>query len=272
MKKLSILLLVLMMAVFSVNAAETGNTATTTTKTFNEKGGDTLTIKAYKKKKTGGQDFTIKVIDALTGSLDDIFERNNTDIKVINIDNYVDKFLGSTSDTTGLRKKAIFSIHAGGNIKGDVTVKVTFSPLTLYTLKTESDTEGTFLTIKDENGNNVTYKKGDKVIKVKYFMQDINYYFTSAGASVATDSSSQTEKIELTGNTTGNVEVTDKSENNYLSFSWKVTPGDSSSLATENYWDVEAMFAMIIDSTTYNDNKTDGTYIAPITISITYGS
>lgn len=273
MKKLIILLLVLMMAVFSVNAAagtsDTGDTTITTSETKewveNTDGGAKLTIKAYKKNKADGV-LTVKVIDALTGSLDDIFNTTHVNESIV-INNYVDKFLGVESDTTGIRKKAIFSVHVAGNRTGTFTVKVQFEPLAKYK-KIEQDkydsSNANHLTVKID-GKNTYWEKvlegnSPVVIPITYYMWDINYFFTSAGSTKA-----DTDEIKLSNSTTEKSYVSVDKSSGSLSFSWTVT-GSSG-----NYWDIETMFAMIINESTYNNYKKSGTYMAPISIYITQG-
>lgn len=225
-----------------------------------------LKIKAYKKDKSLDPTHTLKIIDALTGSLEDI---KNKATKEIEIDNYVNKYLGTFDDKTGISKRAIFSIHIGGNRKGSFTVNVTFSPLALSTYdssaktwKADKNTDGTL--------------KG--IISVQYWLCDMNFYFTSTGTASANDETFK-ETIEkqspiYKGNvapyTTCNIT---SSSTGILSYSWTVTSTttDTSKKITANYWDVEAMFAMIIDSESYSSSENaDGTYAAPITISFTY--
>ncbi len=246
MKKLLILLLVLMTAVFSANADESPK------KTYGT--GDTLTIKAYKKDKAVGQTYTLKVVDALTGSLDDITKYADGN-REINIDDYVNKFLGSVNDEVGLSRKAIFSIHVGGNITSSFKVSVKFEDFARYTLN-----DKTWTKTKNES----------EVIKVKYFMRDMNYFFTSTGTTTATDSTNKTETIS---SSSSDATVTVDSLGGYgiLEFIWTVSSKNTGRTSTENYWDVETMFAMIIDSSTY-EAKANGTYRAPITITLTYES
>jgi hypothetical protein len=255
MKKLIILLLVMMAAVFSVDAAD--STTPTTTKTYGT--GDTLTIKAYKKDKSAGPIYTLKVVDALTGSLDDITQYSESS-REINIDDYVNKFIGTFNDKVGLSKKAIFSIHVGGNVKSassesNFEVSVTFGDFALYTWDNDNKV---WAKTKNEN----------EVISVQYFMQDMNYFFTSTGTTSAEDESSYEETIS-SDTEDQNVTVDSLNSSKTLSFSWNVWSDNTALTTTQNYWDVEVMFAMIIDSSTYEE-KNNGTYRAPITITLTY--
>ena len=261
MKKLIILLLVLMAAVFSVNAdtddADNDKTAT-------------LTIKAYKKSKSDtGAVLTVKVIDALTRSLDDIFNTEGVNNAII-INKYVDKFVGTRDNNpTGISKKAIFSVHVAGNMKGKFSVTATFKPLAEYTNVSDPTTYSQDAIDKQKVMMNNTYKYWQKsstatVIPVTYYMRDINYFFTSSGTATSGAYTIKCDTAEA------NAPVEDNSSIGELKFEWTVydTSKSTSGTTSGNYWDIETMFAMIIDETAYNNFKGSGTFLAPIEIVI----
>lgn len=251
MKKFLVMLLVLVLAVFSLDAASGGNSAT-------------LTIKAYKKSKGSGK-LTVKVIDALTGSLDDIFNTDEVNNAII-INDYVNKFIGDMTDTTGINRKAIFSVHVAGNMTGSFSVTVTFSPLRRYTASSQSDYTNNSgseyyekVMIKGSDTYWVTSSSAD-VIPVTYYMKDINYFFTATGT---TTGASNTDEISCnTQEASKKVPADNSSDSTSLSFAWTVSGSGSS------YWDMETMFAMIIDQSGYDSVKGSGTFMAPIEIVI----
>ena len=286
MKKLIILLLVLMMAVFSVDAADTEAT---------------LTIKAYKKAKSNSGTLEMKVIDALTGTLA-TFAEGSTGSK-IDMTNYVKTYLGDTSkkyatndDITGLTRRAAFSVHVSGNYKGSFTVTTTIKSLAYYADQSNESTRYCTAS-KDATSGKITYTESlDNYLTTKFYFIDYQLLFTSEDtASVEYTPTGSTEKytdtiksgtVKADGSETkgyipaitvipGTGEGTKKDEHT-IAFSWTVSTTNPADVDyVSYYWDVRASFAMILEegstSTAHSYNYKDlpkGVYKAPVTVTI----
>ncbi len=244
MKRILLLTLILILSVFSVFADE--STAT-------------LEVKAYKKQSDGNPIYDVRLIDALTGSLD-VLTKN----QYVDMSNYVNKFLGSflTSNpvsTDNIGNKAIFSFHVGGNYTGTFKVNIKIQSLASY----GSDGEGE----RDES----------KYIAAQYWFQDYRLYFGNRTQS-ATGKNGDTETIASVSTPSSIGQIAYGSTFATFDFSWKVvgntTAKDGSSKITTNTWDIEAMVAMILLSTSTSsysgyDKADNGVYMAPITVTMT---
>ncbi len=249
MKRTLLLILILLLSAFSLFADD---------KT------DTLTVKAYKKKVGTEASFDARVIDALTGSLDVISKNAEIDMS-----NYVNKFLGSfitsVSDAKAIRNRAMFSFHCGGNYTGTFTVKIEFGSLAYC-------------------GEDGTQERDtSKYIATQYWFlkDDFKAYFGANRTGSATDSSENTEKIEITSPTTNQYATVyggDSETAGTITFKWTVTGYSDSTdttpkTITQNNWDVEAMVAMILLENDDGDYKgynsaDNGYYRAPVTITM----
>ncbi len=249
MKRTLILLLILLLSAFSL---------------FADDSTDTLIVKAYKKKVGTEASFDARVIDALTGSLDVISKNAEIDMS-----NYVNKFLGSfitsVSDAKAIRNRAIFSFHCGGNYTGTFTVTITFDSLAYC-------------------GEDGTQERDtSKYIATQYWFlkDDFKAYFGANRTWKATDSSENTETIEITFPTTNQYATVyggDSETAGIITFKWTVTGYSESTdtpskTITQNTWDVEAMVAMILlenDSGDYKgyNSVQNGYYRAPVTITM----
>lgn len=261
MKRTLTLLLILLLSAISLFAVETS---------------DTLKVVAYKKEKSSTPTNSLQVIDALTGTLKTIpngssgSHDHHYDDKHLNMSDYINNYLDDSSRTftdLELSKKALFSVHVNGNSTGTYTVSISF---------------GKFANLDSTNYPNA-------VIKNVYYLRKFNAFFTSEGTSTSTISKSgttyycsvekgtySTEKITVDSTTT-------QGTGDSLSFSWKVgskTNSSGSYVYTKDtvidYWEAEAMVALIIDKTTYtskdtsgNDVIPNGEYEAVITVSLT---
>lgn len=262
MKRTLTLLLILLLSAISLFAVETS---------------DTLRVVAYKKEKSSTPTNSLQVIDALTGTLKTIpngssgsHDTHYDDDKHLNMSDYINNYLDDSSRTftdLELSKKALFSVHVNGNSTGNYTVSISF---------------GKFANLDTGDYPNA-------IIKNVYYLGKFNAFFTSTGTSTSTISKSgtayycsvekgtySTEKITVDSTTT-------QGTGDSLSFSWKVgskTSSSSSYIYDKNtvidYWEAEAMVALIIDKTTYtskdssgNDVIPNGEYEAVITVSLT---
>ena len=284
MKKLIILLLVLMMAVFSVDAADTEAT---------------LTIKAYKKAKSNSGTLEMKVIDALTGTLATFAEGSNG--SKIDMTNYVKTYLGDTSkkyatndDITGLTRRAAFSVHVSGNYKGSFTVTTTIKSLAYYADQSNESTRYCTAS-KDATSGKITYTESlDNYLTTKFYFIDYQLLFTSEDtASVEYTPTGSTEKYKDTIES-GTVKADGSETKGYIpaitvtpgtgteekehtiAFSWTVSTTNPADVDyVSYYWDVRASFAMILEegstSTAHSYNYKDlpkGVYKAPVTVTI----
>ena len=284
MKKLIILLLVLMMAVFSVDAADTEKT---------------LTIKAYKKAKSNSGTLEMKVIDALTGTLATFAEGSNG--SKIDMTNYVKTYLGDTSkkyatndDITGLTRRAAFSVHVSGNYKGSFTVTTTIKSLAYYADQSNESTRYCTAS-KDATSGEITYTESlDNYLTTKFYFIDYQLLFTSEDtASVEYTPTGSTEKytdtiksgtVKADGSETKGyipaITVTPgtgtEEKEHTIAFSWTVSTTNPADVDyVSYYWDVRASFAMILEegstSTAHSYNYKDlpkGVYKAPVTVTI----
>ena len=236
-----------------------------------------LQVVAYKKQKSTKQTNSLTIIDALTGTLATIpnetlvHATQHNDSKHLNMTDYINNYLDDGSKTTytdlELSKKAIFSVHVNGNATGKYTVKITF---------------GNFANITDPS----------KVIKNVYYLRKYNAFFTSTGSRTSSIKNNNGTTIycdidsSLTSPDTDGLTVdgTDNEEKSFT-FAWQVGKGstsgsynyDSSSTETDvvDYWEVEAMIALVVDKATYtakdssgNDVIPNGEYEAEITVSL----
>lgn len=248
MKKVLTLMMVLMLAAFSLFAA------TSTAE---------LEVKAYKKVSDGDPIYDARVIDALTGSLDVLTKGQTVDMS-----NYVNKFLGTflssnPVSTDNIGNKAIFSFHVGGNYIGTFKVNIKIQSLASYGKDGKSD--------RDES----------KYIAAQYWFQDYKLYFGNRTQS-ATGKGGDKETISSVSTPKSIGQVAYGSTPASFDFSWKVvgatTAENGTDVITTNTWDIEAMVAMILlsadttsGSTTYLGYKSadNGVYMAPITITMT---
>ena len=261
MKRILTITLILILSVCSLSAVTTAS--------------DSFEVVAYKKQKTTEPISKLEIIDALTGDLKNI--SNNTEIEMTKyVNNYVEdtssKITTSTSGEkttvssttykeTALNEKAIFSIHVNGNATGSYSITTTF---------------GEFAKIDDST----------KVIKAYYFLRRCNGFFTSTGSKTS-QNSEKTLDCQIS-----DISITDKVEQiasvkgegvKSLGFSWTVNSKstDDTKYSTTitkdtvvDYWEVEAMVALVIDKTVYNtltgdDSVPNGTYKAMITVNMT---
>ncbi len=246
MKKLLILLLVLMTAVFSVSAADSTEDTGTATTAANA-GQKTLEVVAYKKDKSQ-ESLTMKIIDALTGALDTITAGQRIDMS-----NYVNKYVDTVKDSytdLELGKKAIFSIHVSGNVTGTYVCTITIKEFAKWT---DTDNSGAH-----------TYSP-DYVIHANYYLRQIQAVFSETETSTK-DSSKTISKSTMTTD----VETKKGSGEKTLQFKWTV----SENVTNNDYWDVRAMVAMVLKTDVYKDDSSvpNGVYEAPITVTITSGS
>lgn len=243
-----------------------------------------LQVVAYKKQKSTKQTNSLTIIDALTGTLATIpnetlvHATQHNDSKHLNMTDYINNYLDDGSKTTytdlELSKKAIFSVHVNGNATGTYTVKITF---------------GNFANITDPS----------KVIKNVYYFRKYNAFFTSTGSRTSSiennngttiycDIDSSVESPDTTGLSVPDTDSTKNTEKSF-EFAWKVgkktstsDPYNYASSSTEtdvvDYWEVEAMIALVVDKATYtakdssgNDVIPNGEYEAEITVSLTVG-
>lgn len=262
MKRTLTLLLILLLSAFSLFAVEYT---------------DTLKVVAYKKEKSNTPTNSLQVIDALTGTLKTIpnessgsHATHHDDDKHLNMSDYINNYLDDSSRTLTdleLSKKAIFSVHVNGNSTGNYTVSISF---------------GKFANLDLTNYPNA-------VIKSVYYLRKFNAFFTSTGISTSTISKSGTTyygSVEKGTYSTAAITVdssTTAGTGDSLSFSWKVgskTNSYGSYVYTKDtvidYWEAEAMVALIIDKDTYtskdtsgNDVIPNGEYEAVITVSLT---
>ncbi len=241
MKKILAVLLSLLVTVSFVNADSTG--------------GDhaELTVLAYKKEKTTEGVWNMKIIDALTGKLNNIGSGDR-----IQVDDYVSKYVETPKKNSSgeidpsryskldLSHKAIFSLHINGNVSGTFKAEVTFGSFA-------KDGEAT------------------KYIKCYYFYNQLNAFFTSTGKGTGNVT---TQTVKASSGTTTAVTVTNAAR----SLGFTVTAYDSAKSKSsgktyepytlDDYWETEVMFAMIMDEESYGtiDN---GVYMAPITVTVT---
>ncbi len=262
MKRTLTLLLILLLSAFSLFAGETS---------------DTLRVVAYKKEKSNEPTNSLQVIDALTGTLATIpnessgsHAEHHDDAKHLNMSDYINNYLDDSTRTfteLELSRKALFSVHVNGNSTGSYTINISFG--------------------KFANLDSTTYP--DAVIKNVYYLRKFNAFFTSTGTSKNTVSKNDTTyygSVEKGIYSTDKITVyssTSEGTGDSLSFSWKVgsktTSGGSYNYDKDtviDYWEAEAMVALIIDKTTYtskdssgNDVIPNGEYEAVITVSLT---
>lgn len=240
-----------------------------------------LTVKAYKKKKSSkNATVEMKVIDALTGSLNTFKSSTPLDNAVIDMTDKVKTYIGDTSvdqsTDTNLSSKAAFSVHVTGNQKQTFIISVQFQALAYYG---EGGNLGRYTVSSSANYSNY--------ITARFYLVDYQLLFTDTDTASVTDTDTKITdsitNVQLTGSAT-NVTVPSSAPSetsdpkSTISYSWKVETTDTSNLDyVSHYWDARATFAMILNK---GNETTAGSYVkapngiyqAPVTVSLTIGT
>lgn len=266
MKRTLTLLLILLLSAFSLFADDTLST-------------DTLTVKAYKNKKSNTEIVEMKVIDALTGTLATFKDNTPENNSIIDMTNYLKTYLGNTSvdqsSDSNLASKAAFSVHVTGNQVETFTLTVKFKALAYYG---ESGVDRRYTAESRVSADYNNY------ITARFYLIDYQYIFTDTDTSTVTNNGITNTIADATP--TGyskNVTVPSTTPSassdpeSIITYKWKVTSTDSSATYISKYWDVRATFAMILNE---GNSSTAGSYIkapngiykAPVTVSLTIGS
>lgn len=231
-----IMLMVIMMAVFALSAAEVGGESA-------EKDTAELEIKGYKiAKNPENKAPTLTITDAITGSLNVV---NDSD--KIEISEHVGTLLGNASEGTSVfNEQVIFSYRIVGYTAGSFGIDMKFGPIAR---------------VNDQESDKEDY------IAASYELRNLSYSFPEYSSNIVSDESSINFNDSIQGIDSGisKKPVLVKAEKNSigtLSASFTVTDNENEGVPR---WIQRGAVAMTIDRTSYN-NAAIGNYAATVEV------